>query len=78
MIELNAVFDSIYSELKPVTEKLGFNAEIPGNAEKGATPLFTRDTSTFLAYSGEKGKISVSRKDLLPKPEKKEEKKEEK
>lgn len=59
MIELNAVFESIYSELRPVTEKLGFNAEIPGNTEKGSTPLFTRDTSTFLAYSGEKGKIRI-------------------
>ena len=59
MIELSAVFDSIYSELKPVAEKLGFNAEIPANTEKGETPLFTRDTSTFLAYSGEKGKIRI-------------------
>ena len=59
MIELNTVFDSIHSELKSVTEKLGFNAEIPDNAEKGATPIFTRDTSTFLAYSGEKGKIRI-------------------
>lgn len=59
MIELSAVFDSIYSELKPVAEKLGFNAEIPANTEKGVTPLFTRDTSTFLAYSGEKGKIRI-------------------
>lgn len=59
MIELTTVFESIYSELKPVTEKLGFKADIPTYTEKGATPVFTRDTSHFLAYSGDKGKIRI-------------------
>lgn len=59
MIELTTVFDSIFSELKPVTEKLGFKADIPTNTEKGATPVFTRDASYFLAFSGEKGKIRI-------------------
>ena len=59
MIELTTVFDNLYSELKPVTESLGFKADVPENAEKGATPVFTRDSANFLAYSGEKGKIRV-------------------
>lgn len=59
MIELTTVFETIYSELKPVTEKLGFKADIPTNTEKGETPVFTRDTSHFLAYSGDKGKIRI-------------------
>lgn len=59
MIELTTVFDNLYSELKPVTENLGFKADIPENTEKGSTPVFTRDSAHFLAYSGEKGKIRV-------------------
>lgn len=59
MIELTTVFDNLYSDLKPVTENLGFKADIPENTEKGATPVFTRDSAHFLAYSGEKGKIRV-------------------
>ena len=59
MIELTTVFDNLYSELKPVTENLGFKADVPENAEKGATPVFTRDSANFLAYSGEKGKIRI-------------------
>lgn len=59
MIELTTVFETIYSEIKPVTEKLGFKADIPTNAEKGEAPVFTRDTSSFLAYSGDKGKIRI-------------------
>ena len=36
MIELTTVFDNLYSELKPITENLGFKADVPENAEKGA------------------------------------------
>lgn len=59
MIELTTVFDNLYSDLKPVTDSLGFKADVPENTEKGATPVFTRDSARFLAYSGEKGKIRV-------------------
>lgn len=59
MIELKTAFELLFTDLKPVTEKLGFKVDIPENTEKGETPVFTRDTSSYLAYSGEKGKIRV-------------------
>lgn len=59
MIELKAVFESLFTELKPIIEKLGFKSDFPENIEKGDIPVFTRDTSSYLAYSGEKGKIRI-------------------
>lgn len=59
MIELTTAFESLYSELKNVTEKLGFKAALPENYEKGTVPVFTRDTATYLEYVGEKGKVRI-------------------
>lgn len=59
MIELNSLFSTLYTELSPTISKHGFSADKPENYEKGTTPVFTRDTSTYLSYSGDKGKIRV-------------------
>ncbi len=59
MLELNTVFDILYADIKPAAEKLGFAADIPVDTEKGATPVFMRDSSKYLAFSGEKGKIRI-------------------
>lgn len=59
MIELNSLFSTLYAELAATMEKHGFSADRPENFEKGTTPVFTRDTASFLSYSGEKGKIRV-------------------
>lgn len=59
MLELNTVFDLLYADIKQVAEKLGFTADIPASAEKGTTPVFIRDDSKYLAFSGEKGKIRI-------------------
>ena len=59
MIELTNAFELLYSDLKSVTEKLGFKAALPENYEKGTVPTFTRDTATYLEYVGEKGKVRI-------------------
>lgn len=59
MIELTTAFELLYSDLKNVTEKLGFKAALPENYEKGTVPAFTRDTATYLEYVGEKGKVRI-------------------
>lgn len=59
MIELQTVFESLYSELNQTVEKLGFKSEKPENYEKGTVPVFTRDTASYIEYSGEKGKIRI-------------------
>ena len=59
MIELSTAFELLFTDLKPVTEKLGFKVEIPANTEKGELPLFTRETASYLEYTGEKGKVRV-------------------
>ena len=59
MIELSLVFSTLASELESVIKDLGFNADIPEGIQKGETPVFTRDKSYYIAYSGEKGKIRV-------------------
>lgn len=59
MIELSTVFSTLYTELGAVTGKLGFKADIPADIQKGDVPVFTRDKSSYLSYSGEKGKIRV-------------------
>lgn len=59
MIELTAAFDLLYTDLKSVTEKLGFKADTPEYTEKGTTPVFTRDSASYLQYSGDKGKIRI-------------------
>lgn len=59
MIELSNVFELLYSELGSVTEKLGFKADKPEDLEKGAVPVFSRESSSYLSFSGEKGKIRI-------------------
>lgn len=59
MIELNSLFSILYTELEPTMTKLGFTADKPEDLEKGAVPVFSRDKATYIAYSGEKGKIRV-------------------
>ena len=59
MLEIKNVFDMLYADIKKEAENLGFKAEIPENIEKGETPVFTRDNSSYLAFAGEKGKIRV-------------------
>ena len=59
MIELSKVFESLYSEISSVTEKLGFKSDKPDDYEKGSVPVFTRDSASYLSFSGEKGKIRV-------------------
>ena len=59
MIELTNAFELLYSDLKGVTEKLGFKTALPENYEKGTVPTFTRDTATYLEYIGEKGKVRI-------------------
>lgn len=59
MIELNEVFDILYNDLAPALTKLGFVADKPADAEKGATPVFKRAEASYLAFSGEKGKIRI-------------------
>lgn len=59
MIELSTVFSTLYSELQQTMTKLGFKADTPSDYEKGSAPVFTRDNSSYLAYSGDKGKVRV-------------------
>ena len=59
MLELNSVFDILYADIRQSAESLGFTADKPADTEKGTTPLFTRDGSKYLAFSGEKGKIRI-------------------
>ncbi len=59
MIELNTVFSTLYSELKPSLDNLGFSSVVPEKTEKGAAPVFYRDNSQFLAYKGEKGSLRI-------------------
>lgn len=59
MIELSNVFELLYSELSIVTEKIGFKADKPDGTEKNAVPVFTRENSSYLSFSGEKGKIRI-------------------
>ncbi len=59
MIDLTTVFDLLYTDILPVAQNLGFSADIPSDIEKNTTPVFTRDNSNYLSFSGEKGKIRV-------------------
>lgn len=60
MIDLNTVFSTLGTELKTVTEKIGFAPIIPENIEKGALPVFTRsDNTSYLAYKGDKGMLRI-------------------
>ena len=60
MIELNTVFNTLYTELAAVTENMGFKPIIPADTEKGDAPVFRReDNSAYLAYSGEKGILRI-------------------
>ena len=59
MLELTTVFDILYTDIKQELAKLGFTADVPADTEKGETPLFSRDGSKYLAFSGEKGKIRI-------------------
>lgn len=59
MLELSKVFELLNSELSPVISGLGFSIDKPEDMEKGAVPVFTRDSASFLSYSGEKGKIRI-------------------
>lgn len=59
MVELNTVFSTLYTELKPTLDSLGFSSVVPEKTEKGAAPVFFRDNSQFLAYKGEKGSLRI-------------------
>lgn len=60
MIDLQTVFETLYTELQPTMEKLGFHALLPEKKEKGAPPVFERnDQSSFLAYAGDKGTLRI-------------------
>lgn len=59
MIELNSLFTTLYADLESTMSKLGFSVEKPENYEKGTAPVFTRDNATYIAYSGEKGKVRI-------------------
>ncbi|MBR5497051.1 MAG: hypothetical protein IKV76_03630 [Clostridia bacterium] len=59
MIELNSLFTTLYANLESTMSKLGFSVEKPENYEKGTAPVFTRDNATYIAYSGEKGKVRI-------------------
>lgn len=59
MLELSKVFEMLNNELSPVVTKLGFSIDKPEDMEKGAVPVFTRDTASYLSFSGEKGKIRI-------------------
>lgn len=60
MIELTTVFDTIFAELAETTKRLGFQPIKPEDHTKGETPVLHRaDGASYLAYSGEKGKIRV-------------------
>lgn len=59
MIELNSVFSTLLTELEPTMKSLDFTPDIPNGTEKGAIPVFSRDKSQYIAYSGEKGKIRI-------------------
>ena len=59
MLELSKVFELLNSELSPVISGLGFSIDKPEDMKKGAVPVFTRDSASFLSYSGEKGKIRI-------------------
>ena len=59
MISVSEVFKIINTEITPVAGNLGFSIIIPEGTEKGAIPLFTRDSSSYIEYAGEKGKIRI-------------------
>ncbi len=59
MLELTSVFESLFNDLNQFLSDLGFSAEYPENGKKGEIPVFNRDTSSYLQYSGEKGKIRI-------------------
>ncbi len=60
MLDLDTVFTTLYTELAPITSKLGFKPIFPEDTKKGEVPLFKRsDKSVFLAYKGEKGSLRI-------------------
>ncbi len=59
MLDLNSVFKEIYSGLELTMSRLAFTPDKPENYSKGDIPVFSREDSKYLAYSGEKGKIRI-------------------
>ncbi len=59
MISLSDVFQIINTELTPTVNSLGFTVVKPDGLEKGQLPLFTRDSTSYLEFAGEKGKIRI-------------------
>lgn len=59
MIDLNTLWSTVIAELQPTTDRLGFKIEKPDNAGKNSPPVFTREASSYIAYSGKNGKIRI-------------------
>lgn len=59
MIELSLVFSTLLTELDSEMKNLGFKSDIPDDIQKGDIPVFTRDKSSYISYSGEKGKVRI-------------------
>lgn len=59
MLDVNIVLSTLTSELQSTMNSLGFNIVVPENTEKGSLPLFIRDSASFVAYEGSKGKLRI-------------------
>lgn len=59
MIDLQTLFTNLNTELNDTMSNLGFKIVLPDGISKGDLPVFTRDTSTYLQYLGEKGKVRI-------------------
>lgn len=51
--------DTLYNGVAPTMEKCGFAPVMPENHEKGQTPVYERDKSSVVDFSGEKGRLRL-------------------
>ncbi len=59
MLEISNVFESLYNDLNQEMNNLGFKPNYPESVKKGEIPVFMRDDSSYLEYTGDKGKIRI-------------------
>lgn len=59
MIDISNAFSILYKGIDPEMNKYGFTASAPDALQKGETPLFTRDKSSYLEYKGDKGTVRI-------------------
>lgn len=59
MIEVNDALSIIFEGIADKTKRLEFGIVKPEGWERGQTPIFTRDKTSYLDYSGPKGSLRI-------------------